>query len=47
MKMTLKVPLICKHLMVFEIEPEFLYQEVHVVYQSEILEKNKEQKRAT
>lgn len=30
--------------MVFEIGPQFLYQEVHVVYQSEILEKNEEQK---
>lgn len=36
--------LIHKHSILFENEPEFLHQEVYVVYQSEILGENKEQK---
>lgn len=36
-----------KHSMLFEFEPEFLYQEVHVAYQSKMLGKNKEKKYAT
>lgn len=42
-KVAIKMPLIHKHSILFETDPEFLYQEVHVVYQSEILGENKEQ----
>lgn len=44
MKVAIKMPLIHKYSILFETDPEFLYQEVHVVYQSEILGENKEQK---
>lgn len=47
MKLFIEVLPIHKHSMLFEIEPEFLYQGVNVAYQSEILEKNNEQKYAT
>ena len=33
--------------MLFEIEPEFLYQEVHMAYYSVIVGENKEQQYAT
>lgn len=42
--MSIKMPLVHKYSILFETEPEFPYQEVHVVYQSEILEEKQRAK---
>ena len=43
MNMSIRVCSIPKHSTLFEIEPAFLYQEVHTAYQSEMLGENKKQ----